>query len=81
MYYFILKQYSGIVLEVRSLPFVVLQISAGGGGKDEKEYMYSFAPSQPPDKSKTASPSYRVSGVWGGLAVAVVASFKILRFI
>lgn len=75
MYYFILKQYSGIVLEVCSLPFVVLQISAGGGGgKEEKEYMYSFAPSQPPDKSKTASPSYRVNGVWGGLAVAVAAS-------
>lgn len=56
MYRFILQQYSGTVLEGCILPFVVLQILAGGGGKEEKEYMYSFASSQPPAKSRNCKP-------------------------
>lgn len=56
MYHSILQQYSGTVLKVCSLPFVVLQISAGGGGKEEKEHMYSFASSQPADKSRNCKP-------------------------
>lgn len=50
----------------------MVQISTDGGDKEEKEYMCSFAPSHPPDKSKTktVSPSHRVNGVWGGLVVA-----------
>lgn len=35
---------------------MALQISAGGGGKEEKEYMYGFAPSQAPGKSKNCKP-------------------------
>lgn len=59
MYHLILQQYSGTVLKVCSLPFVVLQILAGGG-EEEKEYVYSFAPSQPPDKSRNCKPFFRV---------------------
>lgn len=35
---------------------MVLQISAGNGGKGEKEYMHSFAHSQPADKSRNCKP-------------------------